>query len=334
MWASDFMAGSPVSTSSSEQVTDEAAFWCMRLHDESCSDEERKAFEHWLRHDPKHAAEYQAMLEIWTVSENLHRQKVLLGEHIQTHRTGRPRGRLSLAVAASLLFAGLLGWAVGLLPHSYHRYRAQHELLKVSLTDGSTVQLNRGTLLSFLNFRDRREVVLNEGEAFFNVQHDAAHPFVVKAGDGRIVVTGTAFNVWKYEDQVTVTLQQGSVKVIGGNGVDTVHLSPGHQARYAGENAFPQVTVADPAEVLAWREGKLVIDDLSLADALPLINRYLEKSVRLADPATSELRIGGIFNTDDMPGLVMRLPKVLPVHLEQDDRGDIVIKRRGADAPN
>lgn len=307
----------------------EAAFWCMRLHDEGCSDDERAAFQRWLARDPKHAAEYRAMLEIWTVSGKLPRENELLdvGIEAQTPATRSIEVRVIL-IAASLLLAVSLGWTFGLLPNAYHRYSSAKELLSITLSDGSEVQLNRGTSLSFLNFRKHRRVVLSEGEAFFNVRHDAAHPFVVQAGDGRIVVTGTAFNVWKYEDQVAVTLQQGSVKVIGGNGVDTAHLSPGHQARYGGGNAFPRVTVADPVEMLAWREGKLVIDGLSLADALPLINRYLEKPVRLADRGTGELRIGGIFNTDDMPGLVMRLPKVLPVRLERYEDGAMVIKRR------
>lgn len=312
------------------RLAEEAAFWCMRLHDEGCSDDEREAFEQWLTRDPKHAAEYRAMLEIWTVSGKLPRENVLLEVGIKAQAPAtRSIGLRVILMAASLLLAVSLGWTFGLLPDAYHRYSSDKELLSITLSDGSEVQLNRGTSLSFLNFRKQRRVVLSEGEAFFNVRHDAAHPFVVKAGDGRIVVTGTAFNVWKYEDQVAVTLQQGSVKVIGGNGVDAVHLSPDHQARYGGGNAFPLVTVADPAEMLAWREGKLVIDGLSLADALPLINRYLEKPVRLGDQGTGELRIGGIFNTDDMPGLVMRLPKVLPVRLEQNEEGATVIKRRG-----
>lgn len=318
----------PVSTSHSDQIADEAATWCMRLHDERCSDEERKAFKCWLKRDPIHAAEYQAMLEIWTVSGQLPAQKVLPGEDIEIQRTRGVRSRLLLAAATSVLLAVALGWAFGLLPHGYHRYQAQHALLKVLLTDDSVVQLNRGTSLSFLNFRNRRQVLLNEGEAFFEVKHDVAHPFVVKAGDGHIVVTGTAFNVWKYQDQVVVTVQEGSVKVSAHG--DTVDLSPGRQAHYSDESPFPRVNAIDLNEALAWQQGKLVINNLSLGNALPLINRYLEKPVYLADQTTGELRIGGIFNTDDIPGLVRRLPGVLPVRLEESAKGNIVIERRDA----
>ena len=58
-----------------------------------------------------------------------------------------------------------------------------------------------------------------------------------------------------------------------------------------------------------------MLDNLSLSDALPLINRYLDTPLVLADSATGKLRIGGVFNTQDIDRLVTSLPKVLPVYL-------------------
>lgn len=317
-------------------LTDEAALWCTRLHDRECTEADRELFRHWLDSDPTHAAEYQAILEIWAISENLPRQNLTQDKPIPPAgltAAHTPRSRFAVAASLALLIplASLLGWQLGLLPNAYHRYHTDGQLLRTTLSDGSRVQLNRTTSLSFLNFRDHRQVILHRGEAFFNVQHDAAHPFEVKAGNGRIVVTGTAFNVWKYEGNVVVTLQEGSVKVIGNDDEEdgsSVHLSPGLQARYGKENSRPQIAMADQQETLAWREGKLIINDLTLAEALPLINRYLEQPLVLADQTTGNIRLGGIFNTDDMLGLLQHLPKVLPVRIEQNENGSIVIKKR------
>lgn len=326
---SNFMADTPAQPSSTDAVADAAAYWCMRLHDRSCSEDDRQAFDRWVKSDPAHAAEYQAMLEIWTVSGLTSGDRVRVGP-APSRSAWR---RLQWPTAAGVLLAVLLGWAFGLVPHIYESYRAAPELRGITLADGSSVQLNRGTSLTYLDFRDRRQVILDDGEAYFKVRHDSVHPFIVTAGDGRIVVTGTAFNVWKYGGAVVVTLQEGSVSIVrerGDGSGYSVDLSPGRQARYDDGDELPKVTVANAPEALAWREGKLVINDLPLAEALPLINRYLDRPAELADPATGELRMGGIFNTDDMPGLVMRLPKVLPVRVEQSDRGNIVIKRRDA----
>ncbi|MNN62583.1 hypothetical protein D3C81_1778960 [compost metagenome] len=67
---------------------------------------------------------------------------------------------------------------------------------------------------------------------------------------------------------------------------------------------------------------------MSLADALPLINRYLDQPVLLADQATARIRVGGIYNTDDIHGLVNTLPKVLPLQLSRSEEGNTVLGLR------
>ncbi|SDI16352.1 FecR family protein [Pseudomonas flavescens] len=316
----------PSTVLASEPLIDEAAHWCTRMHADDRTPEECADFDKWLHSDPRHAAEYRAMLEIWQVSEHLPRQY---------HRAAPPRrqrlGRPAMACAAVLCLAvaGLLGWQQGLLPDHVQRLQADTQVQQVTLADGSRVELNRGTTLWFANFRDQRSVTLKEGEAFFEVRHDAEHPFVVHAGAGSVTVTGTRFNVWKYQDQVVVTLSEGSVKVQSRSdrSDQTTYLTPGLQARYGADGKLPTLAAAS-ASALAWRDGKLILDNLTLAEALPQINRYLDKPVVLADSAVAEMRIGGIYNTNDVAGLVRMLPKVLPIALSQNDAGDTVIRRR------
>ena len=88
--------------------------------------------------------------------------------------------------------------------------------------------------------------------------------------------------------------------------------------------------VAAVTSELAWRNGQLVLDNLSLADALPLINRYLDTPLALADSATGKLRIGGVFNTREIDHLVTSLPKVLPVYLSRNTEGRPVLTARQA----
>ncbi|MDI7010126.1 FecR family protein, partial [Pseudomonas aeruginosa] len=95
------------------------------------------------------------------------------------------------------------GWRGGFPPAS-NRTGARENPPPAPPPDGSEVELDLKTRLSFANFRDIRRVVLDDGEAYFHVTHDTAHPFVVRAGKGSITVTGTRFNVWKYQDNVVV----------------------------------------------------------------------------------------------------------------------------------
>ncbi|MBD8573699.1 FecR family protein [Pseudomonas syringae] len=321
-----------------ERLSDEAAHWCMRLHEPDFSEQERTRLEQWLNSDPAHQREFDAMLEIWDISAFLPVAASAATPQVLVHplpvRAPRRATRRPLMAAAVLAFtlplAGLIGWNQGWIPDSYQRFESASAVRDVTLADGSQVQMNIGTRLSYSNYKDQRSVTLSRGEAFFKVQHDAAHPFMVNAGRGQIQVTGTQFNVWTYQDSVIVTLAEGSVRVVGDKAErDRVaYLSPGMQARYDTASIDPQVSAASLDNAMAWRNGKLVLDNLTLAEALPQINRYLANPVHLADAATAQLRIGGIYNTHDIAGLVQALPKVLPVVLGRNGEGETVIRRK------
>ncbi|WP_263139938.1 FecR family protein [Pseudomonas sp. RIT-PI-AD] len=323
-----------------DALVEEAARWCMRIHAEDCSAQEREAFRCWLATSPEHAREYLAMLEIWEISAFL--EPGLTAEPAATaesridapRASGSPRRAwhsYGLAAAIALLAlpaAAYLGWNMGWLPDDYRRYQADISQREVVLPDGSRVDLNLDTRLSFSNYKDRRNVALQEGEAFFTVSHDPAHPFVVEAGSGSITVTGTRFNVWTYRDDVVVTVTEGSVKVNSDRSQgQSSGLTAGMQASYGRADVQPHIDSAN-AQALAWREGKLILDDLSLAEALPLINRYRRHPVVLADTSIGRIRVGGIYSIHNIEGLIATLPKVLPVKLAQLDDGSTLLSRR------
>ncbi|AZF05845.1 FecR family protein [Pseudomonas sp. R5-89-07] len=329
------MTDQPISEAEYDAITDAAAHWCMRMHASDCTMAERQAFTHWHDAHPLHAFEYAAMLEIWDVADHLPRSTpapVVLASR------PRPRWR-TYAVAATICLAALplaafTGWEAGWLPSSYKHFQAVNGLRSVTLGDGSQVELNLGTELVYSAYKDRRQVKLKKGEAFFKVTHDSDHPFIVQAGDGQVRVTGTQFNVWTYEDQVRVMLLEGSVQIASDSVHGSVPLTPGMQASYQRGDATPRVASIQPNDAaLAWRTGKLVLDNLALADALPLINRYLDKPAMLADAGTGTIRIGGIYNLSEVNNLIPSLPKVLPVYLTQNQDGNPVLNSIPRKAP-
>ncbi|TBU97282.1 FecR family protein [Stutzerimonas kirkiae] len=330
------------SDESSERITHEAAHWCIRVHEADFSPKERARFEQWLASDPAHRLEFEAMQDIWTTSEAISIQPELrMGKPPvvppRSHRQPSLRyyARAATFALLALPVAAFLGWKQGWVPNDYQRYSTVAASEEVTLGDGSTVVMNTNTRLTYLNYIDRRSVTLDEGEAFFKVHHDASHPFVVSAGSGEVTVTGTQFNVWKYDGQVVVTLTEGSVKVNGDNHSQgqEVRLTPGMQASYGGTLRKPLTRTVDTGQVMAWQEGKLIIDDLTLNQALPMINRYLDSPVVLGDKYAGELRLGGIYNTQDIAGLVQALPRVLPVQLARNKEGNTVIRYKRSYSP-
>jgi len=239
-------------------------------------------------------------------------------------RRGGGRARSPGRVAGALLWAG---WFLGWVPHDYRRYAAGDTPHEVVLPDGSAVDLNRNSRVSFLQFRDRRSVSLAGGEAFFQVTHDESRPFSVQANEGTITVVGTRFNVWRDDRRVVVTVLQGAVRVEH-NTAYAVTVTPGGQARYSSDKAPIALDHVKAEHAIAWKQGKLILDDMTLADAVPLLNAYLPRPLVPPGPEVEHLRIGGIYDIASVGDLVDALPRVLPVQLVSLPDGRRELRRR------
>lgn len=103
-------------------------------------------------------------------------------------------------------------------------------ILNDTLPDGSIAIINNHSLLQYpVQFTGKREVQLN-GEAFFNVTHDASKPFIISAGPVHIKVIGTSFNVRKGTDSIEVVVRTGIVRMY--NDKDSLTLKAGKKGIY------------------------------------------------------------------------------------------------------
>lgn len=168
----------------------------------------------------------------------------------------------------------------------------------IALADGSTAELNARTALR-TDFRyGRRTIELTEGEAFFSVAKDPAHPFLVRTPAGTVRVTGTRFNVRLAAGRAVVTLLEGAVAFEHAGGA--IALMPGDQLDSA--TARPQaLTEAQLASELAWRTGNLSLSGLTLAEVAARYATYHGKVIEVA-PEVGSLRLGGSCPLDDLPG--------------------------------
>jgi transmembrane sensor len=130
-------------------------------------------------------------------------------------RTGsrRRRGRLGLYGLAASLLVGAVVASLWLFSPGGSAYRtAVGGLEAVPLRDGSKVTLNTDTDVRIELSPSERRVDLRRGEAFFDVAHDATRPFVVRAGDKRVVAVGTKFSVRRDGNEMWVVVTEGMVR--------------------------------------------------------------------------------------------------------------------------
>lgn len=340
-----------------DRARQQAAAWFMRLREPDCSEEERTAFRHWQADSAENAREYAAIEEIWAIADLIPARVApprSLPPPSATHRPvtgspagipgrrpvpptawrdvgGRPRAwrRMAVAACAGALALGLGwagGWTAGLLPGRVGYYRQAESARTIVLPDGTEVAVNLRTSLLYAGFRDRRIVLLSEGEAYFDVAHDRQHPFSVHTGNGMVTVTGTRFNLWSDPQELVVSLLAGEVSVRGKDGVSVI-LAPGQQARLLAGESRPAVAAVDATDAAAWRDGKIVLKDMTLDRALPMINRYLDRPLRIGDQRVAAMRLGGIYDIAELGRLPAALGKVLPLHAVGNDHETVLYSR-------
>ncbi|MGA2342241.1 MAG: FecR domain-containing protein, partial [Steroidobacteraceae bacterium] len=188
--------------------------------------------------------------------------------------------------------------------------------------------------------RRLRQIHLRKGEAHFQVAHDRSRPFLVHAGDAVVRAVGTEFEVRLLADQhVDVIVNEGRVEVQAteqGSAAEVSRLQPSAKLRAlrAGERlatsdySVRQVTSEQLSSQMAWREGAIIFDGQSLAEAIAEIERYTDARIVVSDPDTAALRVGGRFRTDDMQGFFDGLQSALPVVIRRASDGVIYVDPR------
>lgn len=154
----------------------------------------------------------------------------------------------------------------------------------VHLPDGSVVHLNSESKLSYPSSfdKDKRRVIL-QGEAFFEVQKDSEHGFVVSTPhETKIEVLGTSFNVEAFEKDsfVSTTLIEGKVRFdyMKNQHAVAVLMKPGQKLTYDSSSSRVQLTETNGESEIAWKDGKIVFQATPLPEAL----RMLEKRFNVA----------------------------------------------------
>ncbi|MFV0537755.1 MAG: FecR family protein [Dysgonomonas sp.] len=145
------------------------------------------------------------------------------------------------------------------------------ETKKISLSDGSVIHLNGGTKLGIKESefdKQKREIWLVDGEAFFDVAKNPEKPFIIYSKDMQVEVKGTSFNVKAYSElnEQTVSVRSGKVAVSNDRQMFGV-LTANEQINYS-DNHFTSRR-CDYQNAMAWMDGRIVLENAN-ADELAI----------------------------------------------------------------
>ena len=283
-------------------VDAEAAAWVARLHGDGRTPVTDAGLKAWLDIDPAHQDAFERATEIWAMIPGAALCRAAEPAAPVQLQVRRPRMPLhQLALAASILLVIGLGSLFWLFARADGYSTAIGEQKVATLEDGSRIALNTDSKVAVRYGVRERLVELERGEAMFEVAHNVARPFIVRAGDKQVRAVGTSFVVRRQGDDVVVTLIQGKVAVTdtrAARDVTPTFLTPGE--RLKAPAVGPVRIDQQPAEAAtAWRRGQAMFGDTPLADAVAELNRYGGPRIEVDDPGLAALPVSGVFATND-----------------------------------
>lgn len=181
---------------------------------------------------------------------------------------------------------------INLVEH-YSEYGQQS---KLTLSDGSILKLNAGTKLFYPEkFTGDQRMIKLEGQAFFDVASDTTKPFVIDAGDMRVTVLGTSFDVNAFADNniSNVTVLTGKVKVELKGEKEPIMLTTNKQLNYDVITNEYSINTADAKESIAWVNGILRFDESYLEDVFRQMQRWYNIKIIVKEGIDANCTVSG-----------------------------------------
>jgi transmembrane sensor len=310
-----------------------AAEWYEAMSDGEADEVQREEFAAWLAESPLNSAAYykitalaretraagrEARLSGRSLIHELQPELPVLGERspataVNRHRTLFMRWTTGLAAAAALLLVAL--WVVPELRTARYASGVGEERT-INLTDGSVIYLNSQSRVRVALNGSSRDIHL-EGEALFEVAHDATRPFRVYTHEAMVRAVGTQFNVATRPDGTQIAVVEGKVQVssdkltmsriaeLFGAHLDRATPAPlglvaGQAARVLPTGIVERRPDAEAANALAWREHLVIFEGTSLAEAIEELNKqHRSPRLRLEDVAPGTHHYSGTFDAND-----------------------------------
>lgn len=316
-----------VSSQNEQAIREQAAEWVVLEGNGPLSPAQQLALAQWCGSDPRHARAYAFAQATWADLGQVTSLAPTTPHRAPVARAERPRGwrrptRLRWAVASSaLLLLAILGVEQG--PRVLLDWRADYataagEVRRVSLPDGSQVDLDSGSAVQ-LDFDGRqRRVRLLAGEAVFSaapVSADEPRPFVVEYAGATSQALGTRFVVGKVGDGGWVGMLEHSVDVrlqtAPAQGAAHQVLQEGQALRYDQAQGIRPWNGRDLHRATDWQRGVLVFERQPLAEVVERLNRYRDGRLMVVDGTLAQREVSGVFRLDNLAAAADTLAREL-----------------------
>ncbi len=284
------------------------------------SSEDQKKVDEWVENSPENRKTYHILNQLWNYKSG-HKNPILyLFSTIQRRITvfqnqpAKPFYNTTFfrvaAIVVLILLSNFMVYLIGGKMQT-EKFSAWQEIvvprgnrMKIILPDSTVVWLNNETRLKYAtDFQKNRSVEL-VGEAYFNVTHDAAHPFLVNIGKHQIKVLGTKFSVNAYPEEniIETSLISGSVQFetfAETNQSKSYLLEPGNTLLYDKSNNTFNLEKIQSAYYAYWENGMYSFKDESFESLSYKIKRIFNIEIVFEDQKLKTKTFTGTIGIND-----------------------------------
>lgn len=323
-----------------------AAEWIALRHARALTLTEQADLADWLAADPRHQGAFSRLEATWRTFDRVAAVPHSVDQSpdpdlLAPRRRARTRMMPRALAAAAALAIGAVFW---FKPHASAPVAiadAKAQTTRMSLPDGSTVELNAGAEVQEHFTAGERRIALLHGEAHFSVAKNPNRPFIVEANGVAVRAVGTAFDVKLAPTTVEVLVTEGTVQVAQPKASLTVAppvtvLTIGQRTVVSTapqkEPFAPAVVTLAPAEIdraLAWQTTRYRFEDVPLGEVVARFNADAkEPRLIVSDPELATLRISGRVRTDNIDSFVEVLESTFDISAERTAGGAVILRHR------
>lgn len=326
-----------MSDASFQSIRDQASAWLARA-DRGLSAIEQQEFDAWCAADARHAEAVDHLQSAWQLFDQPREEGLddLLREDLTDLKRSQARRRIFYGVstlAAACL--ALVVWqrsVVSTPPATISPTAIVSQPDRRVLDDGSVIVLRPGAEVAVNYSTSVRRVELTKGEALFQVAKNKERPFIVSAGGVNVRAVGTAFTVERGQSRVEILVTEGKVSVekpIGN--IDTPEATESIATLEANHSVVVEAALSTAAPVvvldafsvserLSWQLPRLDFTETTIQEAVRLFNQHNAVQMRVADDEVAQLRITGVFRSDNLQGFVDLLESSFGVRTTRSER--------------
>lgn len=203
--------------------------------------------------------------------------------------------------------------------------------LQVTLPDGTQVWMNSESILRFPSeFRESQRKISFTGEGYFSVAKNPKKPFIITSKRIRIQVLGTRFNFRDYPLELlsSVIVEEGKVRFSALNSPGNLVLTANQKGTFTenSDQALKNQVVYNTGKYINWKDNKLVLDDMTLAEIGSVLERWYGVTLIIKDSKLSRSRYSGSFSNPSLKQVLESICFALKCNFQQQENIWIISK--------